>query len=190
MANNAAAVRVGGGGPNASGAIAVAPVGSTGPTDSTSALDAAFKTLGLVSEDGVTESYSDDTTEVRAWQGGTVVRTIISGSSATLHFTLLETRGEVLKAYHKGSTVAVTGAGGWKVDVKAASADPRAWVIDVVDGTKHIRLYAPNAEVSERGDIVYSGGDPIGYELTITCYPDANSVLLTKLADDPNWGYS
>lgn len=75
------------------------------------------------------------------------------------------------------------------IDVLAPTADPRAFVLDVIDGTKHIRIYVPNGEVSERGDIVYANGEPIGYDVTITCYP-VNGVVLTKFSDDANWGYS
>jgi hypothetical protein len=182
---NAAAVRVA-----VSGAVSVAATGSTAPTDSTTALAAAFADLGFVSEDGVTESYSDDTTDIKAWQGGVTVRTVISGSTATLKFKLIETRGKVLSVYHKGSAVVATAAGKWKIDVKAATADPRAWAIDVVDGSNHVRLYASNAEVTERSDIVYTSSDAIEYEVTVTLYPDANGVLLTKFSDDANWGYS
>ncbi|MGH3878067.1 MAG: hypothetical protein ACRDSK_13640 [Actinophytocola sp.] len=182
---NSAAVRVA-----ITGSAYVAPVGSTAPTNSTTAVAAAYTDLGFVSEDGVTEAYEDETTDIKAWQNGAIVRSVISGSKATLKFKLIETRGEALELYHKGSTVAVVGASSWKIDVKGAQADPRALVIDVIDGTKHIRIYASNAEVSERGEIQYVGTDAVAYDLTLTVYPDSNDVLLTKFSDDPNWGYS
>jgi hypothetical protein len=181
----AAAVRVA-----VTGAAYVAPVGTAAPTDATSALNAAFIDLGYVGEDGVTEAYEDEVTDIKAWQGGAIVRSVISGSKATLKFKMIETKGEVLEAYHKGSLVVATASGKWKLEVEAATPDPRAWALDVVDGTKHIRLYASNAEVTERGEIVYASTEAIGYEVTVTLYPDVNGVLMTKFTDDPNWGYS
>ena len=59
--------------PKTTGAIWVAPVGSTLPTDATTALDAAFKCLGYASEDGVTNANSPDTDTVKAWGGDTVL---------------------------------------------------------------------------------------------------------------------
>jgi hypothetical protein len=44
--------------------------------------------------------------------------------------------------------------------------------------------------VTERAEIVYANGEAIGYDITITCYPDSNNVVLTKFSDDANWGYS
>jgi len=171
------------------GELNVAPVGTAAPTTSVSSLDTAFVGLGYVSEDGVTESYEDTVEDIVAWQNATVVRSTTTESKATLALTLIETKGEVLELFHKGSSVEVVSAGQWKIDVVAPEADPRAFVLDVIDGSKHIRIYVANGEVGERGEIVYANGEPIGYEITITCYP-VDGVVLTKFSDDASWGYS
>jgi hypothetical protein len=185
MSRNAAAVRIG-----ITGELYAAAVGTAAPTSSTSSLDAGFTGMGYVSEDGVTETYDDTVEDIVAWQNATVVRSVTTESKATLQLTLIETKGKVLELYHKGSTVEAVGAGEWKIDVKAPGADERAFVLDVIDGSKHIRFYVPRGEVSERGEITYANGEPIGYQITITCYPDSNNVVLTKFSDDANWGYS
>jgi hypothetical protein len=180
-----AAVRVG-----ITGEMYVAPTSTTAPTTSVSALNASFIGLGYVSEDGVTESYEDTVEDIVAWQGARVVRSTTTESKATLACRLIETKGETLELYHKGSSVSAVAAGQWKIDVVAPTSDPRSFVLDVLDGSKHIRIYVPNGEVTERGEIVYANGEPIGYEVTITCYADANGIVLTKFSDDTNWGYS
>lgn len=180
-----AAVRVG-----ITGEVNVAPVGTAAPTNSTSALNASFVGLGYVSEDGVTESWDDSVDTIKAWQNNQVVRAVTTDSVATFQFVLIETKGKTQELYYKGSTIAVVGAGQWKIDVKGAQSDPRAWVIDVLDGTKHYRIYIATGEVTERGAIVYSNGEPIGFDVTVTAYADANGVLFTKFSDDANWGYS
>lgn len=185
MALNPAAVRVG-----ISGEVSVAPVGTTRPTSSVSALNASYVGLGYVSEDGVTEAWDDSVEVVKAWQNNQIVRALTTESTATLKFTMIETKGKTMEAYYKGSTVAVVSAGQWKIDVKGAQSDPRAWVLDVVDGTKHYRIDAPNAEITERGEIVYATAEVIAYDVTVTCFADANGVLFTKYSDDANWGYS
>jgi hypothetical protein len=185
MTLQSTAVRVG-----ITGELHVAAVGTTAPTSSVSALNGAFVGLGYVNEDGVTESYDDTIEDIIAWQNATVVRSTTTESKATLSLVLIETKGEVLELFHKGSTVDIVSAGEWKIDVLAAQSDPRAFVLDVVDGSKNIRLSVPNGEVTERGEIVYANGEPVGYNITITCYPDSNNVVLTKFSNDANWGYS
>jgi len=185
MALNSAAVRIG-----ITGELYVAPVGSSAPASATSSLDAAFVGLGYVSEDGVTESYDDTVEDIVAWQNATVVRSNTTQSTATLSMTLIETKGAVLELYHKGSSVEAVGAGQWRLDVKAPQPDERAFVLDVIEGAKHVRIWVPRGEVRERGQIVYANGGPIGYEVTIVCYPDENNVVMTKFSDDANWGYS
>jgi hypothetical protein len=171
------------------GELNVAPVGTAAPTTSVSALDAAYIGLGYVSEDGVTETYEDTVEDIIAWQNATVVRSTTTESKATLQCVLIETKGETLELFHKGSSVEVVSAGQWKIDVVAPTSDPRSFVFDVVDGTKHIRIYIARGEVTERGEIVYANGEPIGYDVTITAYP-VDGVVLTKFSDDASWGYS
>lgn len=176
-APDAAAVRVA-----LTGAVLTAPLGSTVPVNPTSAWDAAFVELGYVSEDGVTESYSDDTNEIKAWQRGATVRTVITGSTATFHFTAIETNREVLSRYHKGSAI-TDGTGFSSIAVVGAAPDLRAWGFDVIDGADHIRLVLARAEVTERGDIVYNNSDPIGYEMTVTAYPDSSGIVAVKYSN-------
>jgi hypothetical protein len=183
----ATAVRVG-----ITGEVYTADSGATvtAPTSSVSVLDSDLYGLGYVSEDGVEEAYEDTIEEIVAWQGAVVVRANTTGSKATLKFVLIETKGKVLQVYHPGSTVAVVSAGQWKMDVKAKLPDRRVYVLDVIDGAKHLRLYVPDGEVIEREPVTYANGEPIGYGVTLICYADAAGVLLTKFSDDANWGYS
>jgi hypothetical protein len=91
---------------------------------------------------------------------------------------------EVLARYHKGSTITPTSAHGFStIEIAAAQADSRAWGFDVVDGTNHIRIILERAEVTERGDIVYNNSDAIGYEMTVTAYPNDTGVVAVKLVD-------
>lgn len=184
MALNAAAVRIG-----ITGELYSAPQGTTRPTSAVSVLDAAYVGKGYISEDGVTEEPDDSIQRIVAWQNAAVVRANTTESTATLQCTLIETKGAVLEAYHRGSTVEAVSAGQWKIDVKLPTSDRRQWVLDVIDGTKHLRFDVPDGEILERGAIVYANGEPIGYEITITCYP-VGDVLYTKYSDDANWGYS
>lgn len=157
------------------GAAYVGPTGTAAPTAADDVLNAAFKDLGYLSDDGVVETYDDTTDEITAWQGAAVVRRVISSSSATIAFTMIETKKDTLELFHKGSTMS-----GDQLDVLGANSDRRSFVVDVQDGDDIIRIYVANGEVTERGEITYANnGDALGYPVTITAYP-VNGVVLTK----------
>jgi hypothetical protein len=179
---DASEVRVG-----ITGELFKAPLGTAAPTDSTTALPAAWKGLGYISEDGITESWDDSVDNIVAWQNATTVRSATTESTGTLALTLIQTRGMVLETFHRGSQVTQPTTGNFRLDVKPIVADPSCWVLEVIDGTKHLRIFCGNAEITERGDIVYANGEPVGYPITITVYPDSNGNLMQKFADDVNW---
>ena len=171
------------------GAVSVGPPGSPAPTSAASPIPPGYVDVGYISSDGIEESYSEDTQEIVAWQGATVVRKSIKQSTAELKFTMIETSKSTLELYHKGSRVISDGSGGWRLDVLGPNADPRSFIIDVIDGMRLIRIFVPNGEVTERGPTKYVNDDAVAYEVTITCYP-VNNVVMTKFSTDPAWGYS
>ncbi|MCX4687227.1 hypothetical protein OG401_23465 [Kitasatospora purpeofusca] len=181
MTLNSNAVRVA-----ITGAAYAAPKGTTAPTDATTAWPAAAVDIGWISDDGITESNSADTTEIKAWQGGATVRKVVSSSEMTFKFTAIETSKTTLELYHRGSKV--TGTSGKAVlAIKAPGPDRRMFGFDVVDGTSHIRIVIPDGEVTEVGDLTYKGDEALAYELTITAYPAGDGTVAIKFSDDPSW---
>lgn len=169
------------------GQLYSAPRGTAPPEDASSPLDPEWIGHGYVSEDGVTESWEDSVENIVAWQSATVVRSARTESVATLSCTLIQSRGSNLELYHPGSQME-EGEDGWRLDVVPAVADPRAFVLNVVDGPKLMRIFIGNGEVTERGEIQYQNGEPIGYEVTITTYPDDDGNLMVKMSNDDAWG--
>lgn len=166
----------------ANGVAYVAPTGSTAPTDSTTAVAAAFKNLGFVSEDGLTEGVNISTSEIKAWDGSTI-RKVISGSEKTFKVKCLEAgNGNVIDLFYTKPTITVA-TGKSTVAVKTPVRDLRAFIIDVVDGSAHRRFYIPSGEVTDRSDVPYKNSEGIAYEFTITAYPDSSGNLFTMFAD-------
>lgn len=175
MTLNATNVRVA-----VTGAVYVGPSGATAPTDASATLAATLKDLGYVSEDGVTETRERSSETVRAWQGAAKVRDVVTESAMTYTFALIETKKETVELFY-GSLVDANGA----ISIDPSKTGGRqAFVIDVIDGDSFIRIWVADGEVTEVGDQVYASGEPIGYEVTITCYPNASGVAAKKFYSD------
>ncbi len=161
--------------PKVGGAVHRAPLNTTLPTDTTTALDAAFKDLGYISEDGLTNTNSPETENIKAW-GGDIVLNTQTEKADTFKMTFIEALNEdVIKAVYNSANVTGALATGLTVKANADPAEQASWVFDMVlRGNVAKRIVVPNGAISEIGDIVYVDGEPVGYETTITCYPDAS----------------
>jgi hypothetical protein len=169
------------------GEVYFAPAGTTGPTDSTTALAAAYKGLGYLSDDGVAEKWDDTVDTIVSWQNATTVRSATTKSVGSLGFTMIESNGLVLQTFHRGSTMVESPVGNFKLAVKPITADPKVWVFHVIDGTKLIRIHVGNGEITERGEVAYKNGIPIGYPVVLMCYPDSQGNLMNKFSNDTAW---
>lgn len=171
MANSTLVVA---GKPKVGGAIWSAPLGTALPTDATTALNAAFKDLGYVSDDGLTNELTTDTEEIKAWGGDTVL-TAQTGTSDTFTYKLIESLNiEVLKEVYGASNVTGTLATGIKISVNSKEKIDHVIVVETAVRDKFKRIVLPTAKIKEMAEITYVDGDPVGYEVTVQALPDSN----------------
>lgn len=178
MANDATKVSFGK--PKSTGAVFVAPLGTTIPTDATSALDGDFLPMGYISDDGLVNSVSTDIETVNAWGGDTVlVGQTTFGETFTVN--LLETNENALKTYYGEDNVTVVGD---SITVKQSSAQLPGCIVVfelVLTGGRVKRIVVPNAQIADRsGDITYTDGDAIAYPAVFQALPDANGNSHTE----------
>ena len=173
MGNTASYVSAGK--PKSTGAIWVAPKGTTLPVSTSEALDASFKCLGYVSDAGVVNSTSLESNKIKAWGGDTVL-VILSSKEDTYKFTLIEAKNiEVVKFVYGADNVSGTLETGMTIVANNQPMDEVSLVIDMImsDNTAK-RVVIPTASISNVGDITYSDGGAIGYETTLDCIPDSD----------------
>lgn len=174
MANNSANVQIGK--PRVAGGVWMGDEGATLPTNAKSAIDdSAFSCIGYCSEDGVTNSDSMTTTDIKAW-GGDIVASPLTEKKDTFKWKMIESSNpSVLKLVHGDANVSGIVASGITVQVNATDKVPHAFIIDM-QVSKNIlkRITIPRGKVTGIGDVVYKNGDAVGYEVTITAFPDTN----------------
>lgn len=178
MANDATKVSFGK--PKSSGAVFVAPAGTTIPTNATSSLDAAFKNLGYISDDGLVNSVNTDTETVNAWGGDKVlVGQTTFGETFTVN--LLETNADALAVYYGSDNVSVSGSD-ITVTQNSTELDPCVVVFELVlTGGRVKRIVVPNAKIVDRsGDITYTDGDAIMYPAVFEALPDSSGNSHTE----------
>lgn len=173
--------------PKIDGAIYSAPKGTTLPTDAKAALDPAFKTLGYVSEDGLTNSNSPSSDTIKGW-GGDTVATVQTEKQNTFSYTLIESLNiNVLKEAYGEENVNGTLETGIVIKANAKELPEHPVVIDMTlrDGI-YQRIVIPNGKVSEIGDISYTDSDAVGFEITLTALPDTTGDTAKTYIVDPN----
>jgi hypothetical protein len=151
------------------GVVYVAPLGSTLPTSVSTTPAAAFVDVGYISDGGITQSISSDSTDIVAWQNATTVRTLQTSHTVTYQMEFLEVNWVTLDTYF----------GNFSAGVSHLTADQtlrKSWIIHVDDGTDDIRIVVPSGQITERGDTVFVSGEAIKLPITITAYPDNTGV--------------
>jgi hypothetical protein len=161
MANDANKVFTAG-----TGRILHAPIGTTLPTNTTTALNVAFKELGYIGESGVKEDAKTSENKTKAWQNSAVVRKDRTEHDKTFSFDALEDNDEViLAAFGNGTATSYSETG--------AMTANEVFVIEAIDGAVIKRYVIPNGQITEVGTIEHSAGGASVVPLTITAYPDS-----------------
>ena len=161
--------------PKSTGAVFVAPAGTTLPNTAWESLNAAFKGLGYVSEDGLVNGVETDVEDVNAW-GGDLVLTGQTTFKEMFTVNLIETNAEALKVYYGSDNVVEEGDGSITI-TQTNEMLPRVSVVFelVMTGGRIKRIVVPYAQIADRsGEITYVDGEAIAYPAVFVAYPDEN----------------
>jgi hypothetical protein len=169
----------------ANGNVYVGPVGTAGPTDIDTALNAAFSDLGYVSEDGVEITPGMDVSDINAWQSFYPVRRIVTGRSLEIGFTLLQWNEDSIALAFGGGEVVTAASVHTYSPPSPDEIDYRAMVVEWHDGDKGYRLHVPKVLVTDTSALSLNRTDPAGLALTFAVQATDGSDPFTLITDDP-----
>lgn len=190
---NTSDVRIGAPEQETTGAILHAPVGTTLPTLSSISssgvtLDGAFTGNEYVSEDGLTLSPDMSTTDIKDWSGATV-RKVLESFDGTLSWTMISTNKNAMEVAFGSNHVtsnAATASHGTQVQAELGAhiPDPQSWVFLMKDGNARIVIVVPKGQITEVGEVTFAANEAVGWEVTLSCYPDSNGECIYIMTDD------
>jgi hypothetical protein len=190
---NTSDVRIGAPEQGVTGAIKHAPLGTAIPTlaDIKKAgvtLNQAFTGNEYVSEDGLTLTPSRSTTDIKDWSGATV-RKVLESFDGTLSWTMISTNeGALSIAFGSGyvTTSAATATNGAQVQAALGAYLPeeQAWVFLMKDGDARIVIAVPDGQITEVGEVTFASNAAVGWNVTLSCYPDTNGNCIYIMTDD------
>jgi len=175
--------------PLVTGGVLVAPKGATVPTDASTVPDAAFKAVGYLTDSGVVKSEKRNTGTINAW-GGDAIAATSKGYDVTFKLDLAEflnavTQGLIYGAANVVSTPASASAGNLlKVTATSAPTPHNAWIIEILNDSKKVRLVVPDGKVLETGDTTFKDDAIAAAALTLQCFPDASGAYYYVYSDD------
>lgn len=186
-------VRVGAPDQKTTGAVKHAPLGTAIPTlaDITKAavnINGAFVGDEYVSEDGLTLSPSISTTDIKDWSGSTV-RKVLESFDGTLTWKMISTNKDALAiAFGDDNVTSVTASTAHGAQAQAALGaylpDEQAWVFLMKDGDARVVVAVPDGQITAVGDVTFASNAAIGWEVTLSCYPDSNGNCIYIMTDD------
>lgn len=190
---NVSDVRVGAPEQSTTGAIKHAPLGTTLPTlesISTSGvvLDNAFTGNEYVSEDGLTLSPSMSTSDIKDWSGA-VVRKLLESFDGTLSWTMISTDENALKIsfgddYVTKNAATISHGTQLRAALGAHLPDEQSWVFLMKDGDARIVIVVPDGQITEVGDVTFKANEAVGWNVTLSCYPDSAGHSIYIMTDD------
>lgn len=170
------------------GAVAVADVGVTPPTDARTALGSAWDDGGYVDENGISLAVTRNTTPIRDWSKS-VVRNLLTEYNGAVNCNFLQADEFSAKRMFGDDNVTVTAASqshGTQMKVAIGSQLPpiKAFCFSMKDGDARVRVFIPRGQFTDVNQIDFKpdAGNVIGG--TIATYDDGTGHSIYVMYDD------
>ena len=152
------------------GTFAIAPYGSNFPRDASTPLTPVWHSVGYISEEGVTESTSDESSQIVPWRTRVSVRNDPGVVSTQYSFSLVEVNVASMSVYYQE----LMGPGATQHYVAASKGLGLGFfaaVFTVVDGDWVSRRWIPRCQVVSRGDVVFGTQSEQSFPVVVEAFP-------------------
>lgn len=171
------------------GAVAVANVGVTAPTDARAALPSEnWSTGGYIDENGLSLSINKSVTALKDWSQS-VVRKMLTDYDGTASCAFLQMDQFAAERLFGASNVTVTAANTthgeqMKIGIGADLPPIQAFCFSMKDGNARIRVFIPKGQITEIGDVSFVPGSGNVWPATIATYDDGTGHSIYVFFDD------
>src|SRR5678816_38799 len=167
-----------------SGKVLVAPTGTALPTNATMTINAAFKDLGYVDEDGVSLTPGVELTDIMMWQSAVPVKTTLDTVTFEVQFNMGQINTDTWGLYFFASTW-TNNFGQAKLTVPSSPGSQEKsliieWTDDELDVT---RLVLPKTVLADREALQLVRNAAAITGVTFRCL-DLNGVLAYVYSDN------
>ncbi|HET9656746.1 MAG TPA: hypothetical protein VFP72_15445 [Kineosporiaceae bacterium] len=166
--------------------VYLAAVGSVAPVDATTAMAAAWKEVGLTTEDSLTFETSPEFKDVRSAQSDYPTRIFQTSETGTITVQLQEWSIDNFKAVFGGGQITTPSAGVFKFEPPLLGARTEiAACIEVIDGDKHYRYIIPRCLQREGVSQTLNKGSEAHLPLKLSILGGDAASAWYMLTDDP-----
>ncbi|MFJ4656128.1 hypothetical protein ACIP5Y_33070 [Nocardia sp. NPDC088792] len=182
---------IGAGTPNiaVTGGVLVAPLATKLPIGAAGTIDPAFKALGYVSEDGIESMGERKIESVKDWNAD-IIAQLQTEHSVRFGLTLYavwdqDVLGEVFGSTNVVPTPATSSTGTlYTVKETGTPLPRRAWVFDMLNEDKKLRIVLPNAKITSVTEKKFVSNALAGFTITVEAFKDDAGVKAYRYLDD------
>lgn len=169
------------------GAVAVADIAAPAPTDARTALS-GWTTGGYVDENGISLSLSKSVTAIKDWSQASV-RKALTDFDGTISCAFLQVDQFAAEAMFGAANVTVepaTSAHGEQIKISIGADLPpiQSFCWSMKDGDRRVRVYVPQGQITELGDVSFVPGSANVWPTTISAYDDGTGHSIYVFYDD------
>ena len=170
------------------GAVAIAPVGTSLPATASEALGSAWQSGGYIGDAGISISTNKGVTTIKDWSQG-AVRKALSDFDGTISVPFLQvdefSAKRLVGANHVHTSAHTTEHGNiLAIDLGPSMPDEEAYVFSMKDGDSRVRVEVPRGQITAIDAVSFVPNAANTWPGTLSCYTGADGWAIRVIYED------